>query len=121
LVIDLVQEGVAWFYELGSTPLSIPVTVAQSAAYRVTWGSSSGPGALTPGSLGTVVVNATNTGTMPWLAADPTHPVHLTYYWLNSQGSVVAWNGLRTSLPHDVPVGGPINSVSMAIQAPDDP
>jgi hypothetical protein len=54
---------------------------------------------LTPGSKYTVKVSLTNTGTIPWSAADPTTPVHLTFHWT---GPAPVYNNIRTSLPYDV-------------------
>ena len=51
-------------------------------------------------SVGRVVVQ--NTGETTWPAAGP---VRLSYHWLDKQGAVVTFEGLRTMLPGDVAPG----------------
>lgn len=99
LTFDLVREGVSWFEGLGSTTVTAIAAVAPvtyAAQYSV------GVGAATfTGETRAFPVSVTNTGNVPWGAADR---VNLAYHVLDAKGNAVVWDGVRTSLG-DVAVG----------------
>ena len=61
-------------------------------------------------------VKLTNTSSFAWPAGGTT-PVHLSYHWTDASGATVVWDGQRTALSADVPVGGTI-TVQATIAAP---
>ncbi len=64
-------------------------------------------------------VKLTNTSSFPW-SASGTNPVRLAYHWLNPAANVVVWDGQRSPLPADVPVGGTV-AVAVTIPTPTTP
>jgi len=72
---------------------------------------------LEPSEERSVQVEIRNDGTDRWLG-DATNPVRLAYHWLDTDGRVVHWEGLRTELPQ---AGCPAMSTlvtDMTIKAP---
>jgi len=61
-------------------------------------------------------VKLTNTSSFAWPAGGTT-PVHLSYHWTDGSGATVVWDGQRTALPADVPVGTTV-TVQAAIATP---
>src|SRR6266511_485798 len=111
LTFDLVRETVAWFASLGSTPAKVTVSVAAvtyAALYdvRVTAASYIGE-------TKTIPVNITNTGNVPWGAADR---VNLAYHIFDSRGGVVVGDGPRVLLG-EVAVGA-TKQVQLAYTSP---
>src|SRR5438093_6832346 len=104
LKMDLVQEGVAWFSLKGAqtgdatVTLEGPVVASFGANYAIQ------PVVGMAKSTTTVPITLGNTSNFTWPAAGP-NPVTLSYHWINSSGQTVAWDGLRTKLPADVPAG----------------
>jgi hypothetical protein len=45
----------------------------------------------------------------PYWPNSGSHPVRLSYHWYDSNGNLVTWDGLRTSLGEDVPAGDDIH------------
>ncbi|MDP9264706.1 MAG: SpoIID/LytB domain-containing protein [Chloroflexota bacterium] len=80
-----------------------------------TYGASP-PATLGGGTVATVAVTVTNTGTETW---DPAgvNPVRLSYHWYDAAGNVVAWDGLRTGLAGAVAPGASV-SVNASVAAP---
>ena len=75
------------------------------------------PGApARPGETVTIPVALRNRDAGTWPAAGA-QPVKLSYHLYDAVGRVVAWDGLRSSLPDDLPVGGG-DVVSMTVAAP---
>ena len=99
--VDLVREGVAWFSTLGSPLMDVPLRV--SGAY----GSVNAPDVMYAGAFGTASVQITNTTSSTWRAAGPT-PMRLSYHVYRSGGSLLVWDGERTTLPRDMPPGDSI-------------
>jgi len=64
-------------------------------------------------------VKLTNTSSFAWSAAG-TAPVRLAYHWLDTAGTVVVWDGQRSPLPADVPIGGAV-TVQATIPTPAKP
>jgi hypothetical protein len=52
-------------------------------------------------------VKVTNHGFLIWpsVASDPSHPVRMSYHWIDANGKVVTHDGLRTELPHELGMG----------------
>lgn len=77
-------------------------------------GYPSGP--ARPGETVSIPVALRNRDADTWPAAG-TQAVKLSYHLYDAVGRVVAWDGLRSSLPDDLPVGGG-DVVSMTVAAP---
>jgi len=103
LRFDLVLEGVSWFSVRGTATGNVTATVCCGKTFgaqyqpQVTTLAVSGAGATVPIAL-------TNTGNFIWGAAGAT-PVHLGYHWIDGAGTVVVWDGTRSSLAADVAPG----------------
>lgn len=67
----------------------------------------------------TGAVKLTNTSSFAWSAAG-TGAVRLAYHWLDAAGNVVVWDGQRSALPSDVPIGGAV-TVPVIIPTPAKP
>ncbi len=103
----LVQEGVAWFG--ASQPFTVGVSeVRYAAAYTV--GATA---ATYIGEQRQLPVTVTNTGNVPWNAANP---VNLSYHVYTAKDAVVVWDGPRAALG-DVAVGAS-KQVLLSYQAP---
>jgi len=103
LRFDLVLEGVSWFSAKGTPTANVGATVCCVK----TFGAQYQPQITTLGLSGaalTVPIALTNTGNFIWSAAGAT-PVHLGYHWTDSAGTVVVWDGARTSLAADAAPG----------------
>ncbi len=102
LRLDLVKEGVGWFSGNAVTPLDMSVVLSNGLA------ASYAPTASTQSTfiLGANAFQLTvaNTGAVTWPAAGP-NPVHVSYHWIGSDGSVAVWDGARAALPADVAPG----------------
>jgi len=59
-------------------------------------------------------VKLTNGSSFPWSAAGA-NPVRLGYHWADLANTIVVWDGQRSSLPADVPMGG---SATIAVTIP---
>jgi hypothetical protein len=64
----------------------------------------------------TAAVKLTNTSNFVWPAAGP-NPVRLAFHWTDLAGKTVVWDGQRSLLPADVPVGGQV-TVNATIPTP---
>ncbi|HEV8671352.1 MAG TPA: SpoIID/LytB domain-containing protein, partial [Candidatus Limnocylindria bacterium] len=89
-------------------------TVAETSSTVTYIGYPSGP--AHPGATVTIPVALRNRDSVSWPAAGE-KAVKLSYHVYDAAGRVVAWDGLRTSLPDDLPVGGG-DVVPMAVAAP---
>ncbi|HUQ17138.1 MAG TPA: S8 family serine peptidase, partial [Candidatus Saccharimonadales bacterium] len=116
LRVDLVREGIAWFSGQGvpTANLTAAVNNGLGATYAPAAGAAStftfGPNAYS--------VTVTNSGTRTWSASGPT-PVHLSYHWLTSAGTMVVWDGARASLPSDL-AAGQSAVIALPVTAPAD-
>ena len=63
------------------------------------------PPTIAASGLAQVSVQLTNTGTEAWNATGA-NPVNLSFHWYDPSGAPVVWDGARTPLGADVPVGG---------------
>jgi len=115
LRLDLVKEGVGWFSGNGVTPLDMSVILSNGLA------ASYAPTASTQSTfvLGANAFQLTvaNTGAVTWPAAGA-NPVHVSYHWVGSDGSIVVWDGARASLPSDVASGQNV-VVSVPVTSPE--
>jgi hypothetical protein len=101
----MVKEGVTWFGQIQKTD----VTVGTLAASY----SSSPPTSWQAGTAQVYAVTVTNTGTLPWNAADP-NAVHLAVQFGDASNNCCnALTDRRFVLPGDVPPGG---SVTLNVQ-----
>jgi hypothetical protein len=73
--------------------------------------------ALVAGATVIVPVNIKNVSNNCWPAGG-VHPVRLSYHWLNTNGSVVEFDGERTILPCDVKVNRSLD-IMANIKVPD--
>ena len=64
----------------------------------------------------TAQVKVTNSSSFAWPASG-TAAVRLAYHWLDPAGKVIVWDGQRSPLPADVPVGGTV-TVPVSIPTP---
>lgn len=103
LVIDLVQEGVAWFGAKGTQVARLPITVAEPA-FRAIWSEVTLPERVRAGAIVRVGVRVRNDGPFPWPMAGE-HPVRLAHHWRDEAGQLVAWDGFRSELTADVQPG----------------
>jgi hypothetical protein len=112
LVVDLVQDGVAWYSWDGLPTLDVPVAGPRQA---VRWVSTPGPIQALQGRSEQVTVTLTNTGSFPW-SATGTDVVTVGYRVRNAAGTMVLSNQ-RVLLPHDVSPGQSV-SVAAVVTAP---
>ncbi|MGH2379214.1 MAG: S8 family serine peptidase, partial [Candidatus Limnocylindria bacterium] len=116
LRLDLVQEGVAWYSDLGAAPLDLEAGVRAGyvASYEV-----GTPAILLPGGRAEVPVTVTNSGTLTWTAAGEV-PVRLAAHLADSAGGIVLWDGIRTVLEEDVAPSGLV-ATEVVVDAPATP
>jgi stage II sporulation protein D len=87
-----------------SLSASAAASAADEASSTVTYiGYPSGP--ARPGETVTIPVALRNRDAVTWPAAGA-QAVKLSYHMYDAAGHVVAWDGLRSSLPDDLPAGG---------------
>jgi hypothetical protein len=84
--------------------------------YSAEWLDASLPTTFIAGDTMTVFARLQNTSPEPWPSWGPT-AVRVAYHWLDSDGRVVIWDGLRTRLTEDVVPNAAID-LSVAIEAP---
>lgn len=113
LRLDLVQEGIAWFSGIGVTPHDIPARVTSAFAATYTVGT---PVVLLPGGRSTISVAVKNAGTVPWVIGGA-NPVRLAAHITEPNGSVVSWDGARTSFSAEVAPGGSVET-TVVVDAP---
>jgi hypothetical protein len=111
LRFHLVKEGIVWFPQM-----STGYRIEAQSPYAVRFGSVP-IFTFIAGATHSVDVPLTNIGTSPWNATGNT-PVRLSYHWRDGAGRLLVWDGVRTSLPADVPIGG-TTTLAARIVAPD--
>jgi SpoIID/LytB domain protein len=99
LTFDLVRENVAWFASLGSAPAPLAIVVAP-VTYAAQYGVQVSAASFI-GETRSLPVSVTNSGNVPWNAANP---VNLSYHVFDAKGNAVVWDGERTVLG-DVAIG----------------
>ncbi|MDP9245524.1 MAG: N-acetylmuramoyl-L-alanine amidase, partial [Chloroflexota bacterium] len=92
---DLVQEGVAWFSGKNVPTFNQTVTVNPSTAqsYSASVDASGIPTAMATRMTTTVAVRVTNASGGAWGSN-----INLSYHWFDAAGTVVTWDGARTSV-----------------------
>lgn len=106
LVVDLVQEGVAWFAEKGTIPGRASVRVAEPT-FTAGWAMAGVPEQLKAGTIATARLAVRNDGLFAWVAGGE-HPVRLAHHWRQEDGGLVVWDGFRTELARDLEPGDTI-------------
>ena len=89
---------------------------ATGATFSAKYDMSGAPRSATSATSFTANVRVTNTSPATWLATG-TNPIRLGYHWLDANGNVVLWDGVRTALPADLPPGGTV-TVPLVVIAP---
>ena len=112
------QRALVLLFTLALLAPATTALAAPSATLRATYAATP-PAQVPAGSAFTVAVALTNTGDEPWLAASSA-PIDLSYHWIDAGGSPVTWDGLRTPLGADVPVGG-TKTLQAQVAAPASP
>jgi len=92
--------------------VSTSATVLYGASYDV----SAIPATGTIVARITAPVKLTNTSSFAWNAGG-TNPVRLAYHWADLANNTIVWDGQRSTLPADVPVGGTV-TVAATIPTP---
>jgi hypothetical protein len=100
LELDMVEGASGWFSTHGS-PTWQADGVQVGPLYRVAWLSVDAPSQGTVGGTVRFPVRVRNVGAFTWPPSG-SHPVHLTYKWLDANGTVVVADGLRTPLGREV-------------------
>jgi uncharacterized protein YcfL len=92
---DLVQEGVAWFSSKNVPTFDQTVTVnpTLTQSYAASVDASGIPTAMATRMTTTIAVRVTNASAAPWGSN-----VNLSYHWYDAAGTVVTWDGARTSV-----------------------
>ncbi len=110
---DMVHELVTWFSSQGVTPAAVSINVgaAPTRPYGATYQASTF--AIGAGTMITVPVTVTNTGSLTW---DANSAFRLAYHWYKGS-TLVTWAGLRTILPAAVGPGGSL-TLQASVQAP---
>ena len=103
LVLDMVQEGISWFFLHGTIPAKIAVDVVRPT-FAATFTGSSVPERVTAGGIASARVTVRNDSPFPW-PIDGEHPVHLAHHWRTTEGQLVAWDGFRSELPRELAPG----------------
>jgi subtilisin family serine protease len=89
---------------------------ASAPSFAARYDTSGAPRSATAGATYAAKVTLTNTSPGAWPATG-TSAVKLGYHWLDANGNVVVWEGLRTPLPLDV-LPGTTTVVSANVMAP---
>jgi hypothetical protein len=103
LVVDLVQEGVAWFAQKGSRPARLDVQVAKPS-FEASWKEVDIPRKMKAGTIFKGKISVRNDGLLPW-SRSGAHPVKLGHHWWEPGDKLFVWDGFRTDLDRDVQPG----------------
>jgi len=92
---DLVQEGVAWFSGKNVPTFDQTVSVNPGAlsTYAASIDASGIPTAMATRMTTTTAVRVTNASAATWGST-----INLSYHWYDAAGTVVTWDGARTSV-----------------------
>ena len=99
--------------------LILPVTVLPIPAYAAVFESNQTPATMRAGTVYTIPVRIRNAGRQTWQHAGA-NPVHLSYHWQDSNGTISVYDGLRTALAADV-IYGSYDEVNARVLAPPNP
>ena len=92
------------------------VTASTTIRYGASYDVSAVPARGTIGVPLVAAVRITNTSSFPWIATG-VNPVDLAYHWADLANNTVTWDGQRSPLPADVPIGGTV-TVNATILTP---
>jgi hypothetical protein len=95
------------------------VAASSPVRYGATYDTSAVPVKGTIAAPLVTQVKLTNGSSFSWSAAGA-NPVRLGYHWADLANTIVVWDGQRSALPADVPVGGSA-TVAVTIPAPTKP
>jgi subtilisin family serine protease len=95
------------------------VTTGAAVRYGAAYDVTSVPKVATISAPVTAPVIVSNLSSFAWPAGG-TNPVRLGYHWSDIAGNTVVWDGQRSTLPADVPIGGTA-TVNATIAAPKTP
>lgn len=111
------QEG-----KVEKTPTAIDKPLP-SDAFKADISVKNLPSSMKVSSVSTLAVNVKNISNVLWPAKgqpDGAYSIRLAYHWLDKDGKVVIWDGIRTPLPHDVKPGAEI-TLNATIKSADKP
>ncbi len=112
VVWDVVQEHVRWVSAADETPFAgSPLDVRPGYAAAVTVDS---PAWMAAGRRSMATAELRNLGAFAWRAGGD---FALAYHWRRPDGTILVWDGERTSMPRDVPPGETV-SVEAVVEAP---
>jgi hypothetical protein len=115
LRFDIVREGVAWFSGQGMELPARSVQV-QTPPYGATYLPAQTALTGQAGAAANMLVTITNTGSLAWQGG----LFNLSYHLYSANGTVVAWDGVRTALPGIVQPGQTV-TVNAAVKVPATP
>jgi hypothetical protein len=118
LELDMVEGTSGWFSAHGSPTWQLQ-GVRVGPLYRVAWLSVDAPSQGAVSEKVRFPVQVRNIGSFTWPPDGP-NPVHLTYKWLDADGTVVVEDGLRTQLGREVPPQDEI-ALDAQVQFPAEP
>ncbi len=95
---------------------ALRAVTATLPAFGARYDTSAVARSATSGTLFTAKVTVTNTSPGLWPAGGA-NPVRLSYHWLDANGNVVVWDGMRTALPVDLQPAASV-AVNAAVIAP---
>ena len=72
-----------------------------------------------PSAMITIPVEVENKSTALWDSTEKQHPVHISYYLLDAEGNMIAFNNIRTPLPHPLGPGESLTVDVTVIVPPD--
>ena len=86
---------------------ALRAVTATLPAYAAKYDTAAVPRSVTTGTAFAAKLTLTNTSPFAWTAAPP-GAVKVAYHWLDANGNVAVWDGVRTPLPADVAPGATI-------------
>ncbi|MCL6473239.1 MAG: SpoIID/LytB domain-containing protein [Firmicutes bacterium] len=91
----------------------------QQLEYSAIYVSDNTPASMAAENNYSVSVTIKNTGSKTWKAGGA-NPVNLAYHWMDLNGNVVVWNGIRTSIGSDMAPGSQ-STINATVKAPPTP
>ena len=116
---DLGTPGIDPVFGAGRVNALRAVTANATSRYGAFYDASAVPAKGTIAAPLVGQVKLTNSSSFAW-SATGTNPVRLAYHWADLANNVVVWDGQRTALAADVPVGGGV-TVGVTIATPTNP
>ncbi len=92
-----------------------------TSAFDVRYNGYDGPERVQPGAEFRATIEIRNAGWDTWRSAADNEPaVRVSYHWLSRDGEMIAFDGLRSDLPHPLAPGDTCRAF-VAVKAPDEP